>query len=53
LRTLQCRINDPSFDFERDRLAPALAALAARAELDALMHSARLWCVSGDDDVSE
>jgi hypothetical protein len=41
LRTLQCRINDPSFDFERDRLAPALAALAARAELDAQRETER------------
>ena len=35
LRTLQCRINDPGIAFERERLKPALAALAARAALDA------------------
>jgi hypothetical protein len=35
LRELDCRYNYPSVAFERDRLAPALAALAARAELDA------------------
>ena len=35
LRELDCRFNELSDAFERDRLAPALAALAARAELDA------------------
>ena len=34
LRTLQCTGNNPSEAFARDRLEPALAALAARAELD-------------------
>ena len=35
LRKLVCEGNGPSVAFERDRLAPALAALAARANLDA------------------
>jgi hypothetical protein len=35
LRELDCRFNDLSDAFERDRLTPALAALAARANLDA------------------
>ena len=35
LRELDCRGNDVSEVFECDRLEPALAALAARAELDA------------------
>jgi hypothetical protein len=35
LRWLDCEVNDLSDDFKRDRLEPALAALAARAELDA------------------
>jgi hypothetical protein len=35
LRELDCEMNYPSAAFERDRLEPALAALAARAQLDA------------------
>jgi hypothetical protein len=35
LRELECEDNDPSEEFERDRLEPALAALAARANRDA------------------
>jgi hypothetical protein len=35
LRTLECGENDLSEAFERDQLEPALAALAARAALDA------------------
>ena len=35
LRKLNCEINLMSEAFRRDRLAPALAALAARAERDA------------------
>jgi hypothetical protein len=34
LRTLDCQDNNLSAAFERDRLQPALAALAARAALD-------------------
>ena len=34
LRQLECTGNNPSDAFKRDRLEPALAALAARAELD-------------------
>jgi hypothetical protein len=34
LRHLECTLNDRSEAFQRDRLAPALAALAARAEHD-------------------
>jgi hypothetical protein len=35
LRKLECGLNDLSVAFKRDRLEPALAALAARANLDA------------------
>ena len=35
LRELNCGMNDPSGDFKRDELDPALAELAARAELAA------------------
>ena len=35
LHKLECRLNNVSEAFERDRLAPALVALAARAALDA------------------
>ena len=34
LRRLDCDANDPSDAFERNRLRPAMAALAARADLD-------------------
>jgi hypothetical protein len=34
LRELSCFYNQPSEAFQRDRLVPALAALAARAVLD-------------------
>jgi hypothetical protein len=34
LRELDCKDNDASEAFERDRLTPALAALAARGALD-------------------
>ena len=43
LRELNCEFNDESQAFRRDRLQPALAALAARAALDAPGDVTERW----------